>query len=131
MSIDPSPHREGKRRRAANIVGGRKHRHEVKATDEEEARLVVLAERHGVTIPRLLVQSALEVGEQEVLPERRRVIEELFLLRRDLAGEASNLNQLTHHANESGVLRGELADTLAAVRACAEQVNETLEALRR
>lgn len=131
MSIDPSPHRERKRRRAANVVGGRRFRHVVKTTDLEEAELVVLAERHGVTVSRLLLQSALEIGQQDVLPERRRVIDELFRLRRDLAGEAVNLNQIAHHANESGEVRGNVADTLAAVRACAEQVNETLEGLRR
>ena len=53
------------RRRRANVDGGRMHRHEVKVSPEEEAQLLALAEKHRVTIPRLLIEAALERGQRE------------------------------------------------------------------
>ena len=47
------------RRRRANVEGGRQHHHKVKVTPEEEGMLLRLAEAQHVTIPRLLVESAL------------------------------------------------------------------------
>src|SRR4051794_9659558 len=81
----PAPKRVLARRRRANVAGGRRHRHEVKVTPEEEARLLLLAEAQGVTVPRLLVESALSAA-GETPAERRNAIAELFGLHRLLAG---------------------------------------------
>ena len=46
------------RRRRENAPGGRRHRHSVLVTPEEEGVLVRLAAEQGVTVPRLLVEAA-------------------------------------------------------------------------
>ena len=51
--------RIGRRRRRANVAGGRQHAHRVLVTAEEEEQLVRRAEAQRVTVPRLLVESAL------------------------------------------------------------------------
>ena len=53
MSEKPPPKRQLGRRRRANVAGGRKHRHAVLVTPEEEALLVQRAEAQRVTVPRL------------------------------------------------------------------------------
>jgi hypothetical protein len=91
------------RRRQANVPGGRRIRHPVKVTEEQEAQLQALAAVHGgISIPRLLVESTLSAG---VLPDvdRRAVLEELFTIRRGLAGVANNVNQLTRMAHVEGI----------------------------
>lgn len=90
----------GKRasRRRRRVEGGRKHRHDVKVTPEEEALLLQRAAAQHVSIPRLLVESALSGG-AETSSERRNAIEELFKIERALAGVANNINQIARTAN--------------------------------
>lgn len=86
MSKKPPPKRTMGRRRRANVAGGRKHRHAVLVTPEEEALLVQRAEAQRVTVPRLVVESALSEG-GETPTQRRRAMAELFAIRRALAGD--------------------------------------------
>ena len=69
---EPDGTRRVWRRRAENEPGGRQFRHEVKVTAEEEARLVVLSKRQRVTIPRLLVSSALSRDTARITVEQQR-----------------------------------------------------------
>jgi hypothetical protein len=135
MSTDPSPHRERKRRRRANHEGGRHFDHRVKVSAEEESRLLVLAHRQGVTVARLLVESALALGEAGEGVDRQAAITELFEVRRSLAGVANNINQIAHHVNDVGAVpdpvRDELTQALEAVRWCAGEINAALELMRR
>ena len=82
------------RRRRANVDGGRQHRHEVKVSPEEEGMLLRLAEAQHVTIPRLLVESALASATSETPTERRNAMAELFALHRLLAAVSNNVNQM-------------------------------------
>ena len=79
---------------------GRVHRHVVRLTAEEERRLIERAEAAGVTPARLLAEAALG---NAPAPDRRVVVGELFAIRRQIQGAATNLNQLAHSAN-AGVL---------------------------
>jgi hypothetical protein len=73
---------------------------QVKLTEAERDQLRVRAAALGVSVPRLLVESALEG--RETPTERRGLIVELFEVRRLLATVANNVNQLARAANISG-----------------------------
>ena len=74
-------------------------------TEEERERLRARAAELGVSVPRLLVESALSGVETPA--ERRAWIAELFEMRRLLATVANNVNQLAKVANiERGVAHG-------------------------
>jgi len=72
----------------------------VKLTVGEREQLRARAVEMGVSVPRLLVESALE-GVQTPT-ERRQEVAELFEVRRLLATVANNVNQLARAANISG-----------------------------
>ena len=117
------------RRRRANYSGGRAHRHEVKVSPEEEALLLRAALAQGVTVPRLLVESALTAERGESATERKQLTAELFKAIRLLAAVSNNVNQLARHANATGEIAAETKTTLAAVRRVAARVEETIEGL--
>ena len=73
---------------------------QVKLTEEERDQLRARAAELGMSVPRLMVESALSGVETPT--ERRRMIAELFETRRLLATVANNVNQLAHSANISG-----------------------------
>ena len=96
----------------------------VKLSVGEDERLRQRAEQLGVSVPRLMVESALSGVETPVA--RRRMIAELFEARRLLATVANNVNQLAKVANTSGELGsreqlqstlGEVDDLIVALRA--------------
>lgn len=125
---EQTPGRRLARRRRANVAGGRQHRHVVKVTPEEELRLLVLAGEHDVSVPRLLVESALaQRGETSV--QRRAVIAELFATRRLLAAVSNNLNQVAKHANAGSEFPEDAAAALAAVRRIVPRLEAAVEGL--
>lgn len=125
---EQTPGRRLARRRRANVAGGRQHRHVVKVTPEEELRLLVLAGEHDVSVPRLLVESALaQRGETSV--QRRAVIAELFAARRLLAAVSNNLNQVAKHANAGSEFPEDAAAALAAVRRIVPRLEAAVEGL--
>ena len=104
----------GRARRAREPVA----RHvvqKVKLTEGERDRLRATAAELGVSVPRLMVESALSGVETPT--DRRRLVAELFETRRLLATVANNVNQLARAANISGQVSevGRLGQTLAAV----------------
>jgi hypothetical protein len=88
------------RRRRANVEGGRPGSPiKVRVSEAERAELVARCrEAGGITVQRLLVESALSGGAGSP-SERRAVVVELFGLRRTLSGMAVNLNQAARRAN--------------------------------
>ncbi len=117
------------RRRRANVEGGRQHFHKVKVSPEEEAKLLQLAEAQGVTIPRLLVETALAAGASETPTERKQVIVELFGVHRLLASVSNNVNQIARHANAGDEFPTDAASTLAYVRKLAFRINDVVDRL--
>jgi hypothetical protein len=73
----------------------------VKLTEGERDQLRARAGELGVTVPRLLVESALAEG-TVTGTERRAEMVELFEVRRLLATVANNVNQLARLANTAG-----------------------------
>ena len=117
------------RRRAENEPGGRQFRHEVKVTPEEEAKLVVLSKQQRVTIPRLLVSSALSRDTARITVEQQReLLTELFAVHRLLGNMANNVNQIAKAVNSTG---GEVPPqtdaVMSALRATVQRVNVEIE----
>lgn len=115
-------------RRRRRVAGGRQHRHEVKVTPEEEAQLLQLSLAQGVSIPMLLVESAL-AGGGETAASRRNTVEELFGLHRLLATIANNVNQIAKATNATLETQPETFATLAAVRRTAERIDAAVDEL--
>ena len=117
------------RRRRANVEGGRQHFHKVKVSPEEEALLLQLAEKQGVTIPRLLVESALSSEASETPTERKQAIAELFAIHTLLARVSNNVNQLARHANSGDEFPAEAAATLSYVKNLALRIREVVDGI--
>lgn len=124
----PTRRRALHRRRRANAPGGRQHRHEVKVSPEEEARLLQIAEMQRVSVPRLLVESALAQS-GETPTERRNAMAELFGVHRLLAGVANNVNQIARATNATGEWQAETAAALDAVRRTAGRIDDVVDEL--
>lgn len=79
-----------------------------------------------MSVPRFMVESALgPVGSTS--PERRAWFATLLSARRQLAGAANNLNQLTHLGQIDKRVPAGVDDAAAAVERCAERLAEVLE----
>ena len=117
------------RRRRANVTGGRRVQHKVLVSAEEEGVLIRLAGEQRVTIPRLLVESAIASSAGETRTERRDAIAELFGIHRLLAAVSNNVNQIAKATNATGQRQAETDATLAAVRRVAERIDAAVDEL--
>jgi hypothetical protein len=124
-----TPKRVLARRRRENVTGGRRHSHRVKVTPEEEARLVLRAAAQRVTVPRLLVESALADG-GETPAQRREAIVQLFAMRRDLAGLATNMNQIARYANTIEAVPEDAYAAMVEVRELVARMDAVIDGLR-
>ncbi|MEW1920769.1 plasmid mobilization protein [Pseudarthrobacter oxydans] len=113
------------RRRRANVDGGRMHRHEVKVSPEEEAQLLALAEKHRVTIPRLLIEAALN-EDSESPSERRDQFMQLSNLQRLIGSVANNINQIARHANSTGEVPPDATPAIAHARSVIIRIDRML-----
>lgn len=120
--------RQERRRRRANVPGGRRHSHEVKVTPEEEALLLQRAEAQRVTIPRLLVESAL-APQGETPTQRRELLAEMFAVNRLLGNLANNVNQIAKATNATGEWQSETTATLSAVRRTSARIDDAIDRL--
>lgn len=117
--------KEARRRR---VEGGRPHRHVVRVTDAEAAELRMKAAAMGMSVSRLLHESA-RSAHVETSTERKAAIAELFALRREVAGIATNLNQLARFANTYGVFPREAEEVTAEFRRLFPRVTAAVERL--
>lgn len=117
------------RRRRANVAGGRVAAHKVTVSPEEEGMLLRLAAEQGVSVPRLLVESALAADAGETATERRSLVKSLFGLHRLLASISNNVNQIAKATNATGEVQAETAATLLAARRCAGRIDVLLDEL--
>jgi hypothetical protein len=131
LSPEPDPRPVGRRRRARETVA-RRAQIQVKATESERDQLRARAAQLGVSVPRLMVESALDGGGSLTATERREGMAELFEVRRLLATVANNVNQLARLANISGeVAAGErLERTLGEVDGLVARLRELTGARR-
>jgi len=97
---DQPPSRVTARRRRANTSTPRQKSVHVRLTEAEHEQLAGLADGHGVSVQRLLVEAAL--AGRETPAARRSAMAELFEIRRLQANVANNVNQLARAANVTG-----------------------------
>jgi len=100
----------------------------VKVTPEEEAMLLRRAEAQRVSIPRLLVESAL-APQGETPTQRRELLAEMFAVNRLLGNLANNVNQIAKATNATGEWQAETAATLAAVRRTSARIDDAIDRL--
>jgi hypothetical protein len=124
VSAVPEKQSAGRSRRAREPVA-RPVIQKVKLTESERERLRARAGELGVSVPRLLVESALD-GDCWTPSERRLELAELFEVRRLLATVANNVNQLARSANISGEVAAErrLERTLGEVDELLQRMRE-------
>ena len=92
----------GAGRRQVRATGRvRPHAHRVKVTEEQEARLAELAAARGITVARLLVESALSGGAASAV-ERAAVVAELSVLGSAVGRVGVNVNQIARKFSKSG-----------------------------
>jgi hypothetical protein len=102
----------------------------VRLNDEEHEALTAKAEAAGVSVPRLLVESALGPP-GSTPPERKAWFATLLSARRQLAGAANNLNQLTHLGQIDKRVPAGVAEAAAEVERCSARLAEVLESFKR
>jgi hypothetical protein len=118
--------------RRRRVEGGRLRRHVVRVTPEEEVQLASLARRYRVSVPKLLVDSALAGGTEAAAGNatvRRALITELFGLHRLLANVANNVNQMTKVLHVTGGLPPQAGEVLVAARRTAERIDDVIDGL--
>lgn len=114
-------------RRQLSTPEGRPNRHVVKLTDAEEKVLSERAGAAGVTIPRYLVEAA--TGDAPAA-DRQVVLDVLLGIRRQIVGEATNLNQLARAANEGVHFESDIAEAARVAKATNTKLTEVLERMR-
>ena len=100
----------------------------VKVTDYEEAQLRLRADEQNVTIPRLLIEAALARGGETPTESREKLVE-LFRVRRQLAGLATNVNQIAHAVNTDGRMPIGSAAALARIEEVVDKIDDAIEDL--
>ena len=118
------------RRRRANATPGEKRskRYPVTVPEAEAAEHEAKAAAAGMTVPRLLHESA-KSAHVETSTERKAAIVELFSVRREVAGIATNLNQLARYANTEGTFPAEAEAVTAEFRALFPRVTAAVDRL--
>lgn len=122
----------GGQKRRRRVEGGRQHRHVVKVTAEEEGQLYSLALQYKVSVPKLLVDSALAGGAAAAASNasvRHEVIAQMFSTYRLLASIANNVNQMAKATNATGETQAEMVATLRKVREVADRIDAFVEEL--
>lgn len=120
----------GPGRRRARGSESRQMQIQVRLSEAEREQLRDRADARGVSVPRLLVESALQG--RETPTERRAMLAELFALRRLVATVANNVNQLARVANISGQVtdRDQLHTTLQEITELLGRLRDLTAALR-
>lgn len=117
------------RQRRANAEGGpRQKRYTVKVTREEDVQLIARAVARSVTVPRLMVETAMS-AHIETDTDRKAAIAELFAVRRLLANVANNVNQVARFANEEKQFPADAQAIVEEYRALVPRISAAIEEL--
>lgn len=124
-SADSSRRRIGRRR--GNSSEPRKTQHHVRVNADEEAALLALALRRNVSVPRLLVEAALEADAGMSHSDLTDLGQTLFGLSRQIGAVGVNLNQLAKVANATGEVPDDLAAAVSGIRMLGRKVEAALD----
>lgn len=118
------------RQRRANADVPRDRRYVVKVNALEDAQLRGRAVVAGVTVSRLLFESAMN-SHIETDTARKEVVSEVFAVRRLMANVANNVNQLARYANTESVFPAEAEAVVAEYRSIVPRLSDALDRLER
>ena len=120
-----------RRRRAANVPGGRNQSFRVRVSDEEALALHGLAAARNVTVPRLLLESALAgLSDRDGVltrAEKDELLAAIGPLRRDVEGVGVNVNQMAHHMNATTEMSSEWLSVGTSARGVLDAVSAVLK----
>jgi hypothetical protein len=119
---------QGRRRRANAAEEKRDLIQAVYVSKTELETLRQRAEAAGVTVPRLLFESAMS-DTVETITDRRRQATKLFALHRELSGAAVNMNQVAKKANTVHEVPSEFHPTMLKLRAVADKLEQAVDDL--
>lgn len=121
------------RKRQINIEGGRTVERKVRISEFQNRALVSAAAVQRMSVPRLMVESALAQGHGgehgETMTERRESLTRLMQLEGQLAAIGNNLNQIAKTANTTGEIGRELTHSLAYLHRAVAAVTEAAETI--
>ncbi len=126
MDSDRTPGTTRPGGRLRRVAGGRQRVVKVRLSAHEEEWLVPKAAVMGISVQRLLVESAMAGGPGSVRL-RRTMSEEFLAARRDVHGAAVNLNQLARLGNEHGQAPGGVAAAVARFSEAQERLSGLAE----
>lgn len=118
------------RQRRANADVPRDRRYVVKVNAVEDAQLRGRAVVAGVTVSRLLFESAMN-SHIETDTARKEVVSEVFAVRLLMANVANNVNQLARYANTESVFPAEAEAVVAEYRSIVPRLGDALDRLDR
>lgn len=114
-------------KRRPNAIDARSIVHKVRVNESEEATLTDRATQQGVTVARLLVESALADASGETRAEREKKLTLFFRIERLVGNVANNLNQIAKVANTTGSIDvSELRAQIAETRRIYEQLDSLI-----
>lgn len=111
----------GQLARRRRVQGGRRNKHSVRFTDDEQRLVQAAAEEAGLTVPHLIAETVIAslTGRgtwQMPVADRRALAQELAAVRRFLAKLGGNVNQLAAAANSGDLpAAGAVEATMTAV----------------
>ncbi|WP_420116590.1 plasmid mobilization protein [Micromonospora sp.] len=117
-------------RRDRQETGRRPKSIRVGVTTEEHAVLEVLAANAGVSIPKLLIESAHAAARGgQTVSQHREQLYELVAIRRLLANVANNVNQIAKAANSGGLdgVEDQARAVFATVRRVADRIMDVVD----
>lgn len=117
------------RKRQINIEGGRTVERKVRISEFQDRAIVAAAAVQGMSVPRLMVESALAQEHGETMTERRESLTRLMQLQGQLAAIGNNLNQIAKTANATGEISRELTHSLAYLHRAVAAVTEAAETI--
>ncbi len=119
--------RQGPRRRRANVDGGRSERITVRLTPAERQLLTMVADQAGVSVQRLMVESALRNESPQAVKDRRDLLALMRGVQQLVGRVGTNVNQITRAVNATGETRKELAGALAGIQRMLDRVDEAMD----
>lgn len=119
----------GKRQRQENVTGGRGVRREVRLTEFEDNALMLKASEQGVSVQRLLVESALTFEIGETATHRREAIAVILQAQRQLAAIGNNLNQIARATNAGEPIEAGITGSVNYLRGTLKRLDEAADVI--
>ena len=101
----------------------------VSMSEAERAQLMVLEQQTGLSPSALMVEAVFGSADPVAVQLRRNQLAELIQMRHQMATIANNVNQIARHANSTGEVLPETAETLREARRLSDEVLVKIEEL--